>query len=198
VRAEVFIVESLGKDDEPEGKIIESILRMGGKRPVYRFVKSRDDLEDVIKEFHASKYRYLHISSHGNVHEFCFRFGAIKFKEFADLLRANLRHRRLFVSACECVNSKFAKLLIPSSKCYSIIGPYEVIDFDVAAVMWASYYHLAFRNDQSSMKRRQILRRLRRLASLFHVNLNYYSRSGGGMMRKRLIGKSRQRNSHSK
>lgn len=66
MRAEVFIVESLGKDDEREGRIIESILRMGGKHPVYRFVKTRDELEDVIEEFHASKYRYLHISSHGN------------------------------------------------------------------------------------------------------------------------------------
>jgi hypothetical protein len=149
VRAEVFIIESVGKHDEREGKIIESILQMGNKHPVYRFVKSRDELEDAVAEFHASKYRYLHISSHGNASEFCFYFGPLPFKELADLLRGTLKHRRLFVSACECVNSKFVKLLIPSSKCYSIIGPHEDIDFDVATVVWTSYYYLAFRNDQS-------------------------------------------------
>ena len=74
----------------------------------------------------------LHESSHGNSKEFCFRiFGALNSKD-TDLLRDKLRHRRLFVLACECVNSAFAELLIPSSKCYSIIGPYEAIDFDVA------------------------------------------------------------------
>ena len=191
VRAEVFIVESLGKDDRREGKIIESILRMGGKHPVYRFVRTNDDLKDAIEEFRASKYRYLHVSSHGNDNEFYFRFGALRFKDFADLLRTNLRHRRLFVSACECVNSRFAKLLIPSSKCYSIIGPYEAIDFDVAAVMWASYYYLAFRNDQTSMNRRRILRRLKRLTSLFRVNLNYYFPNRRRIKRKRLTGTQR-------
>ena len=162
VRAEVFIVESLGKHDHREGKIIESILRMGGRHPVYRFVNTMDDLEDAIEEFHASKYRYLHISSHGNDRKFCFSFGALKFRTFADMLCGKLKKRRLFVSACECTNSGFAKLLIPSSGCYSIIGPYETINFDVVAIMWASYYYLAFRNDQKSMKRKQILQRLKR------------------------------------
>ncbi len=109
MRPEVFIVESLGANDEREGKIIRSILRMGGKSPVYRYVKTKEGLEDAIAEFHASDYRYLHISSHGNSKEFCFQFGALKFKDFADLLRDKLRHRRLFVSACKCVNSAFRR-----------------------------------------------------------------------------------------
>jgi hypothetical protein len=63
MRPEVFIVESLGANDEREGKIIRSILRMGGKSPVYRYVKTMEGLEDAIAEFHVSDYRYLHISS---------------------------------------------------------------------------------------------------------------------------------------
>lgn len=196
-RAEVFIVESLGEHDQREGRIIESILQMGRKHPIYRFVKTRDEFEDAIAEFRASRYRYLHISSHGNDHAFYFRFGAIPFDELAALLRGSLRHRRLFVSACECVNSKFAKLLIPSSKCYSIIGPFEAIDFDLAAITWASYYYLAFRNDQKSMNRRRILRRLRRLTKLFNINLNYYLPDGTEMERKRLVGKTHE-NRHGK
>jgi hypothetical protein len=163
---------------------------MGGKHPEYRFVKTRDELEDALEEFRASKYRYLHISSHGNAKEFVFYFGSLPFREFADLLRGTLKHRRLFVSACECVNSSFVKLLIPSSECYSIIGPHEKIYFDVAAVVWASYYHLAFRREHISMKRRRIIRWLQKVTSLFRVNLHYYSPSGnGGINRKRLIGR---------
>jgi hypothetical protein len=189
MRAQVFIIESLDKQDYREGEIIDSILRMGGKYPIYRFVKTRDQLEDAIAEFHACKYRYLHISSHGNSHQFWFRFGPLDFEEFAEMLRRSLRHRRLFVSACQCVNSKFAGLLIPNSDCYSIIGPYEAIDFDVAAVTWASYYYLAFRNDQQSMNRRKIRRRLKKLTNLFHVNLNYYAPVHGRMKRVRFTGK---------
>jgi len=190
MRPEVFIVESLGANDEREGKIIRSILRMGRKSPVYRYVKTKEGLEDAIAEFHASDYRYLHISSHGNSKEFCFQFGALKFKDFADLLRDKLRHRRLFVSACECVNSAFAELLIPSSKCYSIIGPYEAIDFDVAAIVWAAYYYFAFRNDQQFMNRKKIVRRLERLSRVFRVNLNYYSESRERIKRKRFVGRT--------
>ena len=189
MQPEVFIIESLDRDDEREGEIIQSILRMGGKNPIYRNVKTREKLEDAIEEFHASDYRYLHISSHGNSKAFCFRFGAIKFNDFADLLRAKLKHRRIFVSACKCVNSDFTKLLIPSSACYSITGPYEAIDFDLAAIVWASYYYLAFRNDQQSMNRKKIVRRLKRLSMLFHANLNYYSPIQGKMRRKRFVGK---------
>jgi len=192
MRPDVFIVESLRKGDEREGKIISSLLRMGGKAPVYRYVKTLEKLKDAIEEFYASDYRYLHISSHGNSKEFCFRFGHLDFKEFAHLLRDKLRQRRIFVSACKCVNSDFANLLIPSSGCYSIIGPYEAIDFDLAAIVWASYYYLAFRKDQTFMNRQKIVRRLKRLSTLFKVNLNYYSPSGGGIKRKRFVGGRRK------
>lgn len=104
-------------------------------------------------------------------------------------MRDKLKHRRLFVSACKCVNSYFAELLIPSSECYSIIGPYETIGFDVAAIVWAAYYYFAFHNDQRFMNRKKIVRRLERLSRVFHVNLNYYSRSGEGIKRKRFVGR---------
>ncbi len=193
-RAEVFILESLRPDEKKagllEGKVIESILKMGGKNPVYRFIETREDLEDAAAEFAASRYRYLHISCHGDAGAFEFHFGHLAFSDFADLFRGKLRGRRLFISACECVNFNFVRLIIPSSKCYSVIGPYEVVDFDAAAVIWASYYYLAFRNDQSSMKRRQVYKRLRKLTKLFGINLNYYSRSKKhGAVRKRLIGR---------
>ena len=190
-RPEVFIIESLRHGDNKEGKIIESVLRMGDKVPVYRFVKTMDDLEDVAAEFEASRYRYLHLSCHGDANTFEFRFGCLSFKDFARIFGAKLKSRRLFISACGCVNVELVKLLIPSTRCVSVVGPYGVIDFDAAAVIWASYYYLAFRNEQNLMKRPQVLKRLRRLTRLFRINLNYYSRrKTGGIKRTRLIGKA--------
>jgi hypothetical protein len=190
---EVFILESLRRSDKQagllEGKIIKSILRMGGKEPLYHYVESQTELENAAREFAASSYRYLHVSCHGNASGFEFYFGPVSFSEFAALFHGTLRNRRVFVSACECVNPSLVGLLIPSSKCYSVIGPYEEIDFDVAAVIWASYYYMAFRNDESSMSRIQVLRRLRKLTKLFGINLDYYSRSRKkGIRRKRLKG----------
>ena len=192
--SEVFIIESLSDQEKRagllEGKIVKAILKMGCKRPVYRFVKTREDLEDAAAEFRASRYRYLHLSCHGNKNGFEFSFGNISFPDFATIFGKTLKNRRLFVSACECVNMNLVRHLIPSSGCYSIIGPYETVDFDVAAVVWASYYYLAFRNDQTSMKRKRILGRLKRLTRLFRTNLSYYARSKSkGILRKRLIGR---------
>ena len=195
--AEVFIIESLRKDDRKagllEGEVISTILRMGGRNPLYRFVRTREQFIDAIEEFGACRYRYLHLSCHGNAHSFEFYFGPMRFTEFADLVRRKLQKRRLFVSACQSVNRRLVRLLIPSSGCISIIGPYELIDFDVAAVIWASYYYLAFKNDQTSMKRKMILRRLRKLTKLFKTNLNYYSVSRTkGFKRTRLVGSTRK------
>ena len=57
MRPEVFIVESLGANNrEGRENHARSILRMGGKSPVYRYVKTKEGLEDAIAEFHASDY----------------------------------------------------------------------------------------------------------------------------------------------
>ena len=176
---EVFIIESLYKEDLEEGRLegdlISKILRMGGRRPEYYFVKSREQLVARIEQFATSQYRYLHLSCHGSANSFHFYFGSMNFEEFTALVRNKLANRRIFVSACETVNEYLANLLIPSSKCYSLIGPYELIDLDDAAIIWASYYYLAFKGDRTAMNRKLILKTLSSLTKLYRINLNYYS-----------------------
>lgn len=176
---EVFIIESLTKKDREEnrleGDLIQRILKMGRRKPKYYFVETLNQLIEKIEEFDLSEYRYLHLSCHGSSNSFTFYFGNMDFVQFAELLRDKLANKRIFISACESVNKDLASLLIPSTKCYSIIGPYEPIEFDDAAMIWVSYYYLAFKNDQIKMDRRLILRTLKNLTKLYQINLNYYS-----------------------
>jgi hypothetical protein len=176
---EVFIIESLREQDHLEsrleGNLIAQLLKMGGRSPIYRRVESYQQFIDAISEFETSQYRYLHLSCHGNESCLEFHFGIMTFEQFVELIHDKLANRRMFVSACNAVNSRLADLLIPSSKCYSIIGPYEPIRFDDAAIIWNSYYYLAFKNEQKIMNRGLILKTLRALTKLYQINLNYYS-----------------------
>jgi hypothetical protein len=176
---EVFIVESLREEDHKkgrlEGELIAQLLRLGGRNPIYHLVETYDELVAAIEEFGGSQYRYLHLSCHGSANGFEFFFGSMAFAQFVDLLHDKMENRRIFVSACEAVNDQLANLLIPRSKCYSIIGPFEPIRFDDAAIIWASYYYLAFKNDQTIMDRKLIVRTLSSLTKLYQININYYS-----------------------
>ena len=190
MQPDVFIIESLHEQDHLdgrlEGELIRQLLMMGGRNPIYRCVKSYQQFIDAISEFEASQYRYLHLSCHGNESGLGFYFGFMIFEDFVGLIHDKLTNTRVFISACEVVNHHLANLLIPSSKCYSLIGPYEPINFDDAAIIWASYYYLAFKNDQKVMDRKFINRTFFTLTKLYQINLNYYSisRSKGCKLRR--------------
>jgi hypothetical protein len=63
------------------------------------------------------------------------------------LIKLYLKEKRLFVSACSAVNDDLAKEIIPNSRCYSLIGPRKDIRFHDAAIIWASFYHLNFKEN---------------------------------------------------
>lgn len=93
-------------------------------------------------------------------------------------MRPHLSGRRIFLSACEMTTKKLAaELLLRGSGCYSVIGPMEKVYFSDAALLWSSFYHLAFRTNESVMKREWILAHLRSTAALFGVRINYFSAS---------------------
>ncbi len=71
-------------------------------------------------------------------------------------------------------NHNLAKAVIPSSKCLSIIGPAKTVNFNDAAILWSSFYHLMFRDNAKAMKRPMILQNLKDVAQMYRVPLNYY------------------------
>lgn len=179
---DVFIIESLDPDDEGngrfEGGILSSILRLHGKEPKYRYVRTREQFEKAVKQFAKSNYRYLHISAHADEEGMCTtNQDPIDFDELAEILEPHLSGKRLFLSACSMVHEGLAREIIPSSGCYSVVGPTEDIAFTDAAIMWSAIYHLMFLQSTDAMKRAQLKEQLLRVTKLFGAPLAYYSKS---------------------
>ncbi len=66
----VFIMESLTLANEREelfeGKFLSQILNLAGKKPIYYYIRTCAELEEILREFDKSDYRYLHFSCHGS------------------------------------------------------------------------------------------------------------------------------------
>jgi len=178
-KAEVFIIESLEFADEEkdrlEGKFLSHILRLRGKRPKYYYIRTKKELEEVLKLFKQSAYRYLHLSCHGDPTSISTTLDCISFRELGQLAKPYLRKKRLFISACSAVNIDLTKNIIPPSGCLSTIGPVTDIGFPDAAIIYASFYHLVFKRRASKMTRKDVASVLQKVADTFEISFNYFS-----------------------
>lgn len=178
---QVFIIESLNPDDEGngrfEGGVISHILKLHGKLPEYRYVRTKKEFEEAVVQFGASKYRYLHISTHADSKGMCTtNQNEINFDKLASILRPHLKGRRLFFSACSMVNEELAEKIIPTSGCRSIAGPAKDISFTDAAILWPSFYHLMFTDDSDVMKVVKLKEHLKNTSKMFGVSINFFSK----------------------
>lgn len=177
----VFIVESLRFSDEKdnlfEGRIISQILALSGSQSEYVYLRTKKELEEVIGQFEDSAYRYLHLSCHGNSNGIDLTLDDIPVDELEKLLAPCLEKRRVFFSSCEVMNERLAKALLQNTGCYSVIGPSKSINFDRAAIYWASFYHLMLRDEAKSMKRERLKENTASLQELFGVHMRYFSAS---------------------
>ena len=177
--ASVFIIESLTFDDEKdgqfEGRVLRDILAFSNTPSEYFYIRTRSELSAVLERFEDSKHRYLHISCHGNAREIGLTLDSLTYEEFGIEIDGLLDGKRLFFSACQVVNRDLAKAILPESNCFSLIGPSKSINFDDAVLMWASFYHLMFRDiEEEGMKGEKIRWALRRLQKAFDRKFSYY------------------------
>jgi hypothetical protein len=179
-RLEVFIIESLNFADEKksrfEGRILSEILALSDKRCTYYYIRTEAELRCLLREFTTSAYRYLHLSCHGSERSMFTTLDPIPFPKLAETLRPHIKSRRLFLSACSMANENLAKLLMPGSGCYSIMGPSQDILFNDAAVLWASLYHTMFAWETSGMVGKILRRQARAVAEMYQVRLQYFGR----------------------
>jgi hypothetical protein len=177
----LFIIESLRFDDEHErreGQILRDILRLSGHDVEYLYLRTDKELRVALRRFYESRKRYLHLSCHGNDETIALTLDALPFSQFGKNVWPYLKGRRLFISACEVVNDKLAEAVMPSG-CYSVIGPRDPINFDDAVLMWASFYHLMFRDPGvDQMKGGKIRWALRRVHYTFQKEFDYFRREG--------------------
>ena len=186
-KPEVFIVESNKfeeeEDEKFEGRVLMELLRMCGKDPTYFYIRTKRELVEVMGIFSRSNYRYLHLACHGERTSIFTTLDEIPFGELGEILNPYIDSRRLFISACEAVNVQLANAVMPNSGCLSIIGPYREVTFDDAAIVWASFYQLMFRENWNKMRREDIEFVLEGLTELFEVPIAYCgarTRSRGG------------------
>lgn len=181
-KPDIFIIESLGPDDEGngrfEGPTIIHIARLHGKQPKYRYVRTKREFKKAIKAYLRSDYRYLHISAHADKNGLATtNQDEITNAELGAMLGDGFANRRLFLSACSIVHKRMAADIIPVTKCFSVVGPRRDIQFAEAVVFWPALYHLMFQVDNASMKRAPLASNLNKVATLFGVNIGYFSRS---------------------
>src|SRR5581483_811238 len=175
---EVFIIESLALADETqerrEGAVLAAVLRMCGKNPLYYYIRTKAELELLAGHFHASGYRYLHISCHGGATSLETTLDSVSYKEFARIFASKLKNRRLFVSACSAGNKPFAELVRSRNRgIISVAAPMNDIQFDHAVAFWSSFYVKTFSLNARSMKSDRIATLLRPLAALFNEPVHF-------------------------
>ena len=177
---DVFIIESLDWHNELEGPILTDILRLSGKEPIYHYVRTKEKLEKAMGLFQKSRYRYLHLSCHGDKKSIDTTLNEIYFEELAEIMNPYLDRRRLFVSSCEVVNEDLAEAIIKRSGCLSVAGPTEKISFADAETLWKSFYKTAFDQRPKRMISKEIRLILEDLANLFSVPLAFYGKKRTG------------------
>jgi hypothetical protein len=177
---ELFIIESLDRDDEEherfEGQRIRTMLSLSGKSCKYVYVRTEREFRKMVDEFNASNFRYLHLSCHGNRAGLFTTFDRLSFNTVGEILTPFIKGRRVFVSACAATNHELADVLLSDSGCFSLMGPSCDIAFSDAAILWATFYHLMFKENDSAMKRTVIERHGAAVAKLFEVQLELFTR----------------------
>jgi hypothetical protein len=144
-QADLFIIESLRLKDEQaqlfEGKVMSNILAMCGKKPIYYYFRTPDELVMLADEFRQSGYRYLHLSCHGHQQGIETTLGLVSADRFSDIFADKLKNRRLFISACSIGKGQMPELVRDKNKgMYSIVSPLDDIRLNRAAGIWAAFY----------------------------------------------------------
>ena len=178
-RVGVFIIESLSFSNEKadlfEGKMLSNILQLNQIANEYYYIRTKQELEEVIKEFQKSNLRYLHISCHGAEKAIALTLDDVPYNDLGIILKPYIKKRRIFLSACSSVNNHIAAAVIPRGECYSIIGPTNDIEFRDANIMWSSFYHLMFKGNAEYMLRDDLIKNIQKIVNTFGQPMTYYS-----------------------
>jgi hypothetical protein len=180
---QVYIIESLGFDDEAhrkEGEVISRTLRMLDKDPIYHYIRTEEEFEHFLAEFYKSNYRYLHLSCHGNSEGIAFTFGSLSAEDLILALAPVLKNKRLFLSACDVATTNLARGILgaqPGS--HSIAGPIGEVTFADSAILWSAFYHTMFSHNPGAMKRDKLYEKLTLVAQLTSQGMQLFTYKDG-------------------
>lgn len=189
----VYIIETLHPEDEGmgrmEGAFLSHVLRLYGRSPEYSYVRTASGFKDAIKQFRVSKCRYLHISAHGSKKGIVTtNRDRVSYVRLATLLDGVPSNTRLFMSSCEVVHDLSAEVLVGNEGVLSLLGPRNKILMTDAAAIWASFYHLAFKEmdakedngGRPTMSNTHMKSCLKSIMKLFDGDFSFYTRGSNG------------------
>lgn len=179
-KADVYIIESLHEDDDREGDVISKTLKMAGKEPIYRYVRTAQELQHFVDDFEDSQYRFLHISCHGSKRGITTTLDHLTTEEFAAIVGPALDGKRLFMSTCLAATIEMAGAVFRAGKATSLAGPKNEIYFDDSVILWTAFYHLMFKTDADKMRRTHIKENLAKVGLLVDQKINFYNRIRAG------------------
>lgn len=172
-------MESLKEDDYFDGDHLHEILKLSFVDSKYREVLSKQDFIDAVNEFHQSRFRYLHLSCHGDIYGIEINGEEISNYELGQIFKGKFMNKRLFLSTCRGSNRNMATAVIIHASGRSVIGTPIDLHFDKAALFWPAFYHVINRIDTQRMNKKSLEDALKRCVQLFETPINYYTRIEG-------------------
>jgi hypothetical protein len=141
----------------------------------YFYIRTEKELKALLSQFYDLKFRYLHISCHGNSSSIGTTLDSISFFRLVEMLEPNLYRKRLFLSSCKSANKNLANALFKKTGCFSLIGSNKAINIDDAAIFWASFYQLMFKKNSAAMNRDNLTPTLSKLAKVHELPIKYFT-----------------------
>lgn len=187
---EVYIIESLDLEDEgnrKEGEVLSRTLSLSGKKPIYRYIRTKKEFEYFIDDFGKSGYRYLHISCHGNEDLIHLTMNKMSNVEFSKIVGGALAGRRLFMSACLVTTIDLASKIFAEGDCRSVAGPVSTINFDDSTIFWSAFYHLMFKKEGGGMANRDIVSSLMVFGWALAEQFRFFMRQKDGSVKSLLL-----------
>lgn len=191
----VFIIESRKIIEERKGKrqglILTEMMTLLGIKFEYRYIRTTKELNEMVKQYYDSKFRYLHLSMHGvisrnrkPVSKFSLSLEQVSYDAFGKIIikkwdDGGLK-RRLFISACHVVDNITTQFENKRNSFISIVAPSVNIKTKVAPLAWATFYNNMFAIEKESMANNDIKENLNRICGFFNVKFKGYFRKGGG------------------
>ncbi len=182
---EVCILEYLRPEEldetKSDGKNLRKVLKAISKEQYYCSVASISELLSEVEKFGESKYRYLHLSCHGNDEELGIDDDGIRWEDLGHKIGSYLQGRRLTLSVCYGGAIKLAEPLI-KQQCNSVCGPAKEIGFSEGARLWSSFFSQMFPVDVETkdhrMTQKPIIRCLASLSAKYGPPMNLFLRKG--------------------
>ena len=130
---------------------------MAGVKTRYRYVRTKAELKHFVKEFKKSRYRWLHLSVHGNKDLVALTLDQLSGDEFVRIVGPAMDGgRRLFLSTCKASTPELAASVFKHGEALSVAGPIRKIRFSDSASFWSSFYHLMFKRQRGRMLGRDV------------------------------------------